>query len=119
MAGGESYFGTDRQGSARRYVAFFWISRIEMREGEEQGRLTPALGWLLLHGLPCVGHKAINHHGFSGHHVFVMIGFGLRRVNKFCSYLPDFPNGSLRFSKDLGWGGGFLNESLRFNRCVS
>ena len=37
MAEEESYFGTDRQGSARRYVAFFGIGRMEVKEGEEQG----------------------------------------------------------------------------------
>ena len=48
-----------------------------------------------------------------------MVRFGFRRVNKFCSYLLGFPNESLKFSRDLRWGGGFLNGSLRFNRRVS
>ena len=37
MAEEESYFGTNRQGSAQRYIAFFGISRMEVKEGEEQG----------------------------------------------------------------------------------
>ena len=37
MAEEESYFGTNRQGSAQRYIAFFGIGRMEVKEGEEQG----------------------------------------------------------------------------------
>ena len=80
--------------------------------------MTTALGRLLLRGLPRAGHKMINCHGFSGHHVFVTVGFGFR-VNKFYSYLLGFLNGSLGFSRDLGLDGGFLNGSFGLNRRMS
>ena len=90
-----------------------------MEEGEEQGVPNHSPRWLLLHGLPYAEHKTINCCGLSGHHVFVMVEFSFRGVNKFYSYLLGFLNGSLEFNRDHGWDGGFLNGSLRFNRRVS
>ena len=66
-----------------------------MREGEEQGRLTPALGWLLLRGLPYPEHKTINVHGLSGHYVSTTVRFGVREVSKIDSYLLGSLCGSL------------------------
>ena len=82
-------------------------------------RLTSALRWLLLRGLPCAGYKTINGHGLSGHHVSTTIRFNVRGVNKLYSYLLDFPSGSLGFNKFFGLGGFFLNGSLILNRCMS
>ena len=47
-------------------------------EGEGGRRLTSALRWLLLRCLPCPGHKTINGHGFSDHHVFTTVRFDVR-----------------------------------------
>ena len=81
--------------------------------------LTSALRWLLLCGLPCTGHKAINGHGLLGHHVSTTIRFSIRKVSNINSYLLGYLRGSLGFNKLLGLGGFLLDWSLFLNRRVS
>ena len=64
------------------------------RRGRRRERLTTALRRLLLRGLPCAGHKMINCHGLSGHHVFTTVGFNFKGVNRFYSYLLGFLTGA-------------------------
>ena len=105
MAGEESWFGhlSDRQGSARKYVAFFRISQRKMDEGEEQKASNLGPEMVALCSLPCVRHKTINYYSLSSHHVFVTVKFGFRGVNRFYSYLLSFVN---RASDSTGISGG-------------
>ena len=44
-------------------------------------RLTLALRWLLLRGLPCTRHKTVYGHGLLGHHISTRIRFSIRKVS--------------------------------------
>ena len=75
--------------------------------------MTTALRWLLLRGWSGTGHKMINHHCLSCHHVFTSIGFDFRGVNRFGNYFLDFLSGSLGFNRGLRMNRGFrLNELM-------
>ena len=98
-------------------LPFLGLSGLGRRGGGR--RLTLALRWLLLRGLPCTGHKAINGHGLLGHHVSTTIRFSIRKVSNINSYLLGYLRGSLGFD-GLFWLGGFLlDKSLFLNKCVS
>ena len=73
-----------------------------------RGSLSTALRQLLLCGRPGSGNKTVNFHCPVGHHVFTLIGFGFRGVNKLNSCLFGLLNRSLWF-----------NRGFRLNRLVS
>ena len=94
-------------------------SGLGRRWGGGGRRLTSAVRWLLLCGLPCTRHKAINGHGHLGHHVSTTIGFSIRKVSNINNYLLGYPHRSLGFDRLFGLGGFLLDESLFLNRHVS
>lgn len=73
-----------------------------------RGSLTTALRQLLLCGRLGSGNKTVNFHYPAGHHVFTLIGFGFRGVNKLNSCLFSLLNRSLWF-----------NRGFKLNRLVS
>ena len=58
---------------------------LRRRWGER--RLTLALRWLLLPGLPGIGHEVVDRHGLPGHHVSTKIELGVRKVGDINSCL--------------------------------
>ena len=78
-----------------------------------------ALRWLLLCGLPRTGHETVYGHGFSGHHIFTTIRFGIRKVSNINGKLLSFLRESLGFSGFFGLCGFLLDGSFFLNKCVS
>ena len=81
--------------------------------------LTLAMRWLLLHGLPCTGHKTVYSHGLPGHHISTMNRFGIRKVSNINGKLIGFLCGSLGFSRFFGLCRFLLDGSFFLNRCMS
>ena len=74
--------------------------------------MTTALRWLLLHSWSGTGHKMINRHCLSCHHVFTSIGFDFKGANRFGNYFLDFLSGSLGFNRGLRMNRGFRLKEL-------